>query len=263
MSRVTLESQGQVLTIRLNRPSRRNALDLQLARELVAALSLATDFRAVALMSTGEHFCVGGDLSGIRTAADPVAYITDLVGEFHRAVRLIRLGPPVVVGVRGWAAGAGMSTVLASDITVGSTSAVFRTAYTGIGLTPDGGLSWTLPRAVGERRARRMLLMNEAVQAEDALKLGMLDFVVDDHLLEEKTLQIACDLARGPRAAFMSVKALVDNAAYSALDDQLDQEQRLLANRIGSAEGSEGVQAFLAHRKPDFRRVEPPASASD
>jgi 2-(1,2-epoxy-1,2-dihydrophenyl)acetyl-CoA isomerase len=247
------ESDGAAV-LRIGRPEARNALNLELAAELADAVDRAASSAvgAIALLADGDHFCVGGDVRAMASADDVGRFVRELADQFHRAVRAITAGVPVVTGVRGWAAGAGFSLALATDIVIAGESASFQPAYPGIGATPDGGLTWTLPRAVGERRARSILLRNAVIPAPEALTLGIVDRVVADADVDSAVLEVAAGLARGPRAALAATKRLVAAGASASLPPHLDAEAASIGERIASPEGREGVAAFLERRSPVF-----------
>jgi 2-(1,2-epoxy-1,2-dihydrophenyl)acetyl-CoA isomerase len=252
--RVTTDRSNGVLVVRLARPENRNALDHEQAWALRDALEDTDGVGAVALLAVGENFCVGGDVRAMAAATDPRAFVRSLADEFHRSIRAIGNGPPVVVGVRGWAAGAGLSLVLAADVVVAGQSAIFRPAYPGIGVTPDGGLTWSLPRAVGDRKARGMLLQNETMTVSEAQNFGLVDQVVPDGDVESVVVGLARKLAVGPRDALRRTKQLVTRGATHTLDEQLEAESATIADCAVSPDGQEGLAAFVERRTPHFGR---------
>lgn len=250
---VTLDIAEGVAVVRLADGARRNPITLDLATALAETVEgLPDDVGAVALLAEGDHFCVGGDVRAMHAAADPGAAVRELADAFHRTVRLLPSAPPVVAGVRGWAAGAGMSLVLACDVVVLGESGALQPAYPGIGATPDGGMTWTLPRIVGERVARSLLLRNAAVRAQDALRLGIADEVVADADVDARAVELARTLAAGPREALRGAKRLVGEGAGRTLAEQLDYEAESISRCVAGAEGREGVAAFVERRTPSF-----------
>jgi len=244
---------GRVLVVRLNRPAARNALSLELALSLAGAFaSVPSSTGAIALLADGDHFCVGGDVRAMAAADEPAAFVHELADNFHGVIRAVATAVPVVCGVQGWAAGAGLSLALATDVVIAADDASFQPAYPAIGATPDGGLTWTLPRAIGERRARSLLLRNAVVSAADALTLGLIDRVVPRAELEPAVLAEAAELAGGARQALLGTKRLLSASASAQLTDQLDAEAISIAEHIGSPEGREGVAAFIGRRRPEF-----------
>lgn len=251
---VSVVRRDDVLVVRLSRPGARNAIDVELARGLGDALrgAASPDVGAVALLADGDHFCVGGDVRAMAAAADPSAFVQMLAEQFHTAVQAVGAAPPVVTGVCGWAAGAGFSLALATDIVIAGEGARFQSAYPGIGASPDGGLTWTLPRAVGHRRARSILLRNTVIPAAEALELGLVDRVVPDADVETAVLAEAATLAGAARGAQRATKALLASSPDARLVDHLHAEAESIAACIASPEGREGLGAFLGRRRPDF-----------
>jgi 2-(1,2-epoxy-1,2-dihydrophenyl)acetyl-CoA isomerase len=251
---VRAERVGRLLTITLDRPAQANALDMSTARQLRDAVRLIDDgVGCVLLASSGANFCVGGDVRAFAAAPEPGTFLGELAAVVHDAVLGLAGGPaPVVAAVNGWAAGAGMSLAACADITLAAESARFRSAYSAIGLTPDCGLTWTLPRLVGRARAADLMLTNRPVGAAEAAAIGLAArMVADDRLLAEAQA-LAAELASGPAAAFSRIKKLLDASDRSALADQLDAEAASIAACAGHPEGRAGIAAFTAGRKPAF-----------
>jgi 2-(1,2-epoxy-1,2-dihydrophenyl)acetyl-CoA isomerase len=252
--------QGRVLRCVLSTAARGASLDFDAAREVTAALrdigrgDVEPDVGAVLLVGEGPNFCTGGDVKAFATATDVRTTVRDLAGELHDLVRAFAEAPvPVVAAVHGWAAGAGMSLVLAADIAVAGTSTRLRPAYPAIGLTPDGGLTWTLPRAIGAIRARHILLTDRVLSADEALALGLVAAVVADDAVEAEARSLAEGLAEGPVGALGRMKRLLREGAVNDLDTQLDAEAAAIAESAAGDEGREGVAAFHARRAPRFR----------
>ena len=254
---VDLAVDGGVARLTLNRPDAGNALDPMLARALAdraAELEARDDVGAVLLGAAGQAFCVGGDLRFMREAGDAVdGAVRALATDFHRALEsLARLDAPVVVAVNGVAAGGGMSLAIAGDVVIAATSARFTMAYTAAGLSPDGGSTWTLPRLVGVRRATELMLLNERLDAQRALQLGLVNRVVADAELEATASDLAQSLAAGPTRAYGEVKRLLRASMTTTLADQLVEEATTIGRMAGSPDGREGIAAFLDKRPPDF-----------
>jgi 2-(1,2-epoxy-1,2-dihydrophenyl)acetyl-CoA isomerase len=255
---VTLEVSEGLARLALNRPNRGNAIDLALARELLEAVSSCdadSSVRCVLLTGSGEAYCVGGDLRALHEARDglPRALMT-LAGTLHAAIaRLARMGKPLVNVINGPAAGAGLSLALLGDYALASRSAHFTAAYGAVGLSPDGGMSWFLPRVVGLRRAQEMILFNRHVSADEALAMGMLNEVVEERAgLSERSSEIADRFLRGPTAALGKARRLLLDGAADSLESHLDRELRAIVSAGGTADAAEGVTAFMAHRRPHF-----------
>jgi 2-(1,2-epoxy-1,2-dihydrophenyl)acetyl-CoA isomerase len=257
MTTVLAQTDGGICTITLNRPEQGNAIDMALAEDLLTAARAAAGdpaVRCVVLTGAGRMFCVGGDVGGFSAAGDQASgFIRALADTLHRAVMVLHdMGKPMVALVNGPAAGAGLSLAAAADIVLASDKAHFTAAYTAIGLTPDGGMSWLLPRLVGLRVAQEMILTNRRVLAEDAAAMGLVTRVVGADALMEEGQRVAAQLASGPTAAFGAVRRLLDQAHDARLEDQLESEAAAISAAAGGAEGREGVAAFLARRPAQF-----------
>jgi 2-(1,2-epoxy-1,2-dihydrophenyl)acetyl-CoA isomerase len=255
-STVLLERRGTIAVITLNRPDNANVLDMQMGRDLLAAVEACQQdaaLRAVVLTGAGKHFCFGGDLRGmLAQGGAPDAYLRELTTHLHRAiVGLVRLEAPVIAAVNGTAAGAGVGLVAMADLAVCAQGTRFSLAYTGVALTPDGSTSFFLPQILGNKRALELMLTNRLLTAAEALDWGFVNQVVPDGEVLASALQLAERLASGPRQANASVKRLVALAG-GALEAHLAVESETIARQSVSAEGREGMQAFLEKRKPTF-----------
>ncbi|MEP6547642.1 MAG: enoyl-CoA hydratase/isomerase family protein [Gammaproteobacteria bacterium] len=251
-----LEIRDCIAFLTLTRPEAANTLNLQCGREfLAAALAIeAAPVRAVILTGAGKNFCFGGDLKGMMASGSDVrAYLSELTTNLHAGMALMaRLDAPVIAAVNGTAAGAGLGLVLAADLAVAARSAKFVSAYTAVGLTPDAACTFLLPRTVGYKRAMELFLTNRVLDAETALEWGLVNQVVEDDKLAETAAALAAKLASGPGGAFGAVKRLLADSE-PGLEAQLGRESRSIAYRGTSAEGREGIAAFLEKRAPTFR----------
>jgi 2-(1,2-epoxy-1,2-dihydrophenyl)acetyl-CoA isomerase len=247
-----------VAEIRLNRPAAGNTINMPLAQGLLqAAIRCDQDaaIRCVTLTGEGKLFCGGGDVAAMSAAGDQVpGLLSELAGVLHMAVaRLMRMPKPLLVLVNGPAAGAGLSLAIFGDVVLAARSAHFTAAYGGVGLTPDGGLSWLLPRLVGLRKAQEMILRNQRVSAAEAEAMGLITRAVDDAELAAEGRKAAAELAASATAALGAARGLLLEGAASGLETQLEREARSLSASARTPECREGVGAFLAKRKPDFR----------
>lgn len=253
---VAVAVDGGVATLTLARPDTGNAIDPVLARELREAaegLAARDDVRAVLLRAEGKLFCVGGDVGFFAGAPDRHAALHALAGDLHDGLRaLLALDVPVVAAVQGAAAGAGMSLACAADVVIAGPAASFTVAYTAVGLSPDGGQSWTLPRLVGARRAADMMLRNTRVKADEALRIGLVTEVVGADELDDRAAAVARELAAGPTGALAATRRLLRSSDATTLDEQLDAERESIATRGATAEAGEGIAAFLERRPADF-----------
>jgi 2-(1,2-epoxy-1,2-dihydrophenyl)acetyl-CoA isomerase len=253
---VQVETHGAVALVRLNRPEHSNTLNLQMAMDLLAAAmtcSRNAAVRAVVLTGAGAHFCFGGDLRGGPSRELSLEdHIRELTTYLHAAIsHFVRMDAPVIAAVNGTAAGAGVGLVAMADLALCARASKFNLAYTSVGLTPDGGTSFLLPRIVGLKRALELLLLNRALSAEEALSWGLVNEVVADELLLERAVDVAERLARGPASAFGATKRLIAHA-LGALESQMVLESETIAVQAASADAIEGIGAFLDKRKPRF-----------
>jgi len=254
---IQFETNDGLARVTLDRPDAANALNLDLVRELLEAATVCSEdgsIRAVLLSSTGKMFCAGGDLRSFADAGDQVAaHLTELADTLHAAIsKLARMNAPLVVAVNGAAAGAGMSLVCMSDLAIAAESASFTMAYTAAGLTPDGSSTYYLPRAIGTRRARELILTNRRLSSAEALDWGLVQSVVADDELVAEAEKIAVRLSQGPTLAFGAAKRLLIDGATAELESQMDAETRSIADMTRNADGREGIAAFLEKRRPEF-----------
>ncbi|MEU9865194.1 enoyl-CoA hydratase-related protein [Streptomyces sp. NPDC047971] len=253
---VTTSTRGPVRTIRLDRPARMNSLDLSTRRQLLTAVQTAADdpeVRAVVLTGTGRAFCVGQDLEEARTAPGPDAMANAVREHYSPLIRTLLTTPkPVIAAVNGVAAGAGMALALACDVRIAATSATFTTAFAGIGLSCDTGISWTLPRIAGRAVAIDLLLRPRLLGAAEALDLGLVHQVSADEDLHATVHRSAAALAAGPTVAFAAMKAAVTHASASTLDAALEYEARQIAHTGASDDYRLGLDAFLTKQRPSF-----------
>lgn len=254
-SKVTVED--GVLRIVVATEAGGASLDLQGIDEGAAALRSVvagtTEIGSVLLIGRGPNFCAGGNVRDFAGADDRGAFVGSVADSFHAFVReLSAVTVPVVAGVHGWAAGAGMSLVCLTDIAIGGPSTKLRPAYPSIGFTPDGGMSWTLPRIVGSGRAMDILLNDSIINGEDAVRLGILSRLVGDDIVDSEAERLARTLANGPTSAYQGIKRLLTASESTTLTEQLDAESASISAAASSPAGVEGVDAFIEKRRPDF-----------
>lgn len=251
---------GAIATLTLNRPEAGNAINGPLATGLLrAAIRCDADpaIRCVVLTGMGRLFCGGGDLGAFVEAGDKVPeLLSELAGTLHMAIsRLMRMNKPLLVLVNGPAAGAGLSLAIAGDIVLAARSSHFTAAYGSIGLSPDGGMSWQLPRLIGMRKAQEMIIANRRVLADEAESIGLVTRTVDDDALIDEGAVLAAQLAASATGAIGAARALLLESLGGSLEGQLERESRSIAACGGTPECREGVQAFLTKRKPDFQGI--------
>ncbi len=255
---IQFEVSDGLARLTLDRPKAANALDLDLVKELLEAATTCSEdpsIRAVLMTGSGKMFSAGGDLRSFADAGDQVAaHLTQLAETLHAAIaKLARMNAPLVVAVNGAAAGAGLSLVCMSDLAIAAESASFTMAYTAAGLTPDGSSTYYLPRAVGERRARELILTNRRLSSGEAMEWGLVQAVVPDDELMAEAEKLATRLSRGPTLAFGAAKRLLIDGANSELEPQMDAETKAIASMTENADGREGIAAFLEKRRPEFK----------
>ncbi|MFO7544767.1 MAG: enoyl-CoA hydratase-related protein [Trueperaceae bacterium] len=251
---IDIHQDGPALRITLDRPEVLNALSLALLGELREALEgPATDdsVRAVLITGAGRGFCAGADLADTRVDGD-IGGI--LERSYHPVVRAIAALPkPVVAGVNGVAAGAGMSLALACDVRLLSSAASFALGFTGIGLVMDAGSSYYLPRLVGPGRALEMAFSNRRVKAEEALAIGLGERILDAEGFEGAVWHEVRAMAEGPTRAFALAKREVRASLDHDLEQQLALEARCQAEAARSQDVREGIAAFREKRQPRFQ----------
>ncbi len=252
-----LKIRDSVAFLTFTRPDAANTMNLQFGREFLAAafaIEAAPSVRAVVLTGAGKNFCFGGDLKGmVASGGDVRAFLSELTTNLHAGMALLaRLDAPVIAAVNGTAAGAGLGLVLSADLAVAARSAKFVSAYTAVGLTPDAACTFLLPRAVGYKRAMELFLTNRVLDAQQALDWGIVNQVVEDEELADTAAALAQRLAAGPKGAYGAVKRLMAESE-PGLEAQLGRESRSIAARGTTAEGREGIAAFLEKRAPIFR----------
>jgi 2-(1,2-epoxy-1,2-dihydrophenyl)acetyl-CoA isomerase len=255
---ILFETTDAVARIVLNRPEVGNAIDLAMARALHdAAIRCQADpaIRCVVLTGAGRLFCAGGDVTAMRSqGGQPDALLSTMAGTLHMAMaRFARMDKPLLVLVNGPAAGAGFSLALSGDVVLSARSAHFTAAYGAIGLTPDGGMSWLLPRLVGLRKAQEIILTNRRVAADEAAAIGLVTRTIDDDALAAQGAAMAAQLANAAVRAVGSARALLRDSFETPLETQMEREVDAISRAGLSPEHAEGLAAFLERRAPRFR----------
>lgn len=260
LENVSYELDDNVAVITLNRPDALNALSLGLTRDLNAAISKAIEdnCRAVVLTGAGRAFCAGGDLREMQVLAQKEgrieAFLEAPLGALHDLVRLIRETPiPFIAAVNGICAGAGTNIALACDIVIASDNASFNEAFVKIGLSPDCGGTFFLPRAIGEKLAAELFMTGETVTAERAAQFGMINRVVSAEELLTDALVMAEKLAAAPTGSIGRIKKMLNASFSNSLKEQLDLEHQCQIESGRSEDFKEGVTAFFEKRPPQFK----------
>lgn len=253
---IKTETLGGVLKITLNRPDKFNSLNAEMMKQLQAALDTAASdktIRAVYLTGEGKAFCAGQDLSDLNMGATDS--IENVVRKQYNPIvlKLRALEKPVVCAVNGVAAGAGASLALACDIVIAATSVAFVQAFSKIGLVPDCGGTYFLPRLVGFGRATALMMLGEKISATDAEKMGMIYKVVEDDMLHDTAMATAKTLADMPTIGLGLTKRLLNSSMNNSLDQQLESEAVTQAQAALTNDFKEGVAAFIGKRKAVFK----------
>jgi 2-(1,2-epoxy-1,2-dihydrophenyl)acetyl-CoA isomerase len=253
MAEVETTRDGTVLTITLSRPDKLNAFEAATHKAFAAALKEAADaeVRAVVLTGAGRGFCVGQDLGELRDGDRDIAAL--LRERWNRHVLALRgLEKPVLAAVNGAAAGAGLSLACACDVRVAADSAAFVPAFVNVGLVPDTGGSWLVPRLLGYARAFEWMCSGRKIGADEALAWGLVSEVVAGDGVLTRTQERAAELAALPTRAIAMTKRLFERAAGSSLGEQLELEAQLQVAATRTEDFAEGVAAFLEKREPRF-----------
>jgi 2-(1,2-epoxy-1,2-dihydrophenyl)acetyl-CoA isomerase len=253
METLQIERDGGVVTITLDRPKVKNAMNAQLWEELLdtlATVAVTPTDRAVVITGAGGDFCSGADVSGMGSGGTHglanMRHISDV------AMALYRLPQPAIAKVRGIAAGAGMNLALLCDIVIAGETARFSEIFARRGLTIDFGGSWALPRRVGLHRAKELTLLADIIDATEADRIGLVNRVVSDDTLDKYVTEMATRLAAGPPIALAQAKRLLNNAIGSTLEQALDEEGAAQTINFSTKDTAEAVKAFLDKRTPTF-----------
>lgn len=256
MEHIIFEMDHQTAVLTLNRPAVFNAFNRQMALELQQALDIcASDaaIRAVLLTGSGKAFCAGQDLQEIKDPSTAPGFST-ILGEHYNPIisRIAALPKPVLAAVNGVAAGAGANIALACDITVAAASASFIQAFSKIGLVPDSGGTFFLPRIIGLQKAAGIMMLGEKIPADEAEKMGMIYKVYQDEDFKDSARALAQSLSQMPTKALALTKRLLQASITNSLASQLAAEDKCQAEAGGSRDYKEGLAAFLEKRPPVF-----------
>ena len=253
---ITVDIADNIATITLNRPERMNACSLEMAGEINDAISSLKGARALIITGTGRGFCSGADLSsrGERSISGGEGSYIALTRHYNPLMMtLARLNLPIITAVNGAAAGVGCSIGLAGDFVIAGRSGYFLQAFVNIGLVPDGGASWMLPRMVGKARATEMMMLGEKISGEKAAEWGMIYKCVEDDQLMAEARALATRLASGPTVAYAVMRKNILVAMENSYSEQLLAEAEGQRIAGGTADAVEGGTAFLQKRKPAFQ----------
>ena len=260
--RVKVDVHGKVGVLTLNHPEVMNAVSPEMLKGLMGAMSYIeradTGLRALVMTGQGRGFCAGANLSGGPASSDFGPQERDagaaLETVYHPFLRRLRnLKMPFITAVNGPAAGVGMSFALMGDMILAGKSAYFLQAFRRIGLVPDGGSTWLLPRLVGLARAKELSLMGDKLSADKALEWGLINRVYDDGALVGEAMKLADELAHGPTVALGLIRKLYWDSPLNTYEEQLDAERQAQKEAGRAEDFAEGVSAFLQKRKAEFK----------
>lgn len=254
---IKLTVSDNIAELALNKPNAYNAFDLEMMTEMAASLiRLSSDdtVKGIVITGTGKAFCAGGDLAWVSKYSDnyQTSFHT-LAAQFHAAVLEIRrMRKPVIAAINGAAAGGGFSLALACDFRVIEKSAVLKQGYTSSGLCIDGGGTFTLPRLIGMAKALEVAAFDRAISAEKALEWGLVTQIADDGCSVESAKELLQKIAEKSSNAYAVVKNLINDSFQHSFERVLEKERDGLGRCGKHPHGTEGIQAFLEKRKPDF-----------
>jgi 2-(1,2-epoxy-1,2-dihydrophenyl)acetyl-CoA isomerase len=256
---IQLEMKGSVALLTLNRPEALNALTVTMGREIKVAIGrlAAEGARAVILAGAGRAFCAGGDLREMKSMAENEGRIEAFFDEplrlLNECILLIRQTPvPFIAAVQGAASGGGCNLALSCDVVIAAKSAKFNQAFIKVGLSPDCGGTFILPRLIGWRRATELMMTGDLIGAEEAAAIGMINHVVSDEELQQHSFAFAERLAQAPTAAIGRIKQLLEQGANSDLESQLECERLAQIESGKTKDFREGVSAFIEKRMARF-----------
>jgi 2-(1,2-epoxy-1,2-dihydrophenyl)acetyl-CoA isomerase len=255
MSSILFEIKDNIAFITLNRPDKYNAFNREMALSLQQSLDECkkTEVRCVYITGAGKAFSSGQDLEEVADPEGPK--VTTILGEHYNPIvrRIRKLQKPVLAAVNGVAAGAGANIALACDIVVASASASFIQAFSKIGLIPDSGGTYILPRLIGLQKASALMMLGDKVNAGEAERLGMLYKVFADENFKEESIKLATTLSQMPTKGLAYTKQALSQSLINNYEDQLHDEELLQEKAGATYDYKEGVQAFLEKRKPNFK----------
>ena len=253
---IKLDIANQIATITLNRPDRLNACSLDMADDIADALDRLGDARVLVIRGEGRAFCSGADLQarGDRPVTGGQGSYIALTQKYNPMImKLARLEMPIITAVQGPAAGVGCSIALVGDFVLASKSGYFLQAFVNIGLVPDGGSTWILPRLIGKARATRMMMLGEKIMGQQAEDWGLIYKCTEDDALGDEVAALAARLAAGPTLSYATMRKNILTSLEHGLADTLLAEAEGQRIAGSSADAAEGGMAFLQKRKPSFQ----------
>ena len=253
---ILFSQQGSIGTMTFNRPEVYNAMNVELIlamRDVTAEIAASKTLRVLILKGAGKAFLAGGDVGLFYKQRDGMQGIKPMGDALHAGIKNIRNMPfPVIAQIQGACAGAGLSVAMAADFAIAAEGAQFNTAYTKIGLSPDGGSTFFLPRYVGMKRALELTMLADMFDASAAASMGIINRAVPAEALEQEVNALAERLSNGATQAFARAKKLINQSFVTPIDKQLDDEMAYFAECALTNDFREGVTAFVEKRKPRF-----------
>ncbi len=251
-----IKPRGPALWIILNRPETKNAFNLELGKELLEAVGSGIkdkNHSVLILSGAGDTFSAGGDIKLMGEMKQPKGFFLEISRLVHSTVKEIRnTEKPVLACIPGYVGGIAFGAILGCDLRIASTTAQFNAATIRIGLVANGGATYYLPRLLGLGKASEILFLGDIVSAEEALRIGLVNKIVEPALLESETQKIAERLAASPRKAMGRLKKILNAGLTSSLATQLERERQAIAWSSTTSDFQEGISAFLEKRKPNF-----------
>jgi 2-(1,2-epoxy-1,2-dihydrophenyl)acetyl-CoA isomerase len=257
MSTILTTKQGPIATISFHRPEAMNSLNEIMAQELHSIITEFTndpDLRVIILRGTGKLFMAGGDVAFFhRHLSDIEQKVHAVISQVHQVVQMIQQSDKIIIAaVHGSVAGIGVSFMLAADLVIAADDTKFTLAYSKIGATPDGGVTFTLPRIVGTKKAMELALLSDVFDAKMAKTYGLINWVVKSEELEQETINIATHIASGPAFTYANIKHLINNTWERDLAGQLKAEEKSFIAVAKTEDFRRGVTAFVMKSKVEF-----------
>ncbi len=256
---VLFEKKEGVAILTMNRPERYNAMGFEMAEKMERRIEECftdSEIKVLVITGSGKAFSSGGDMKAVKEdfSGDRKGFFRDLTKRLHRIITDIRLLPkPVIASINGPAGGAGFSLAMACDLRIASESARFKQAYTSMGLCPDGGWTVFVPAAIGSSKAMELLLTDPFIDAKQAHSLGIINFVVPDDQLRDKTWELAKKISKGPLFAFAKVKELINLRLFDLMEKQLERERQAIMECCATEDFNEALNAFFEKREAKFK----------
>lgn len=258
MKTLELEINNNIAYLKFNRPKYLNSYNWEMSEELPDCLEKIAednDIRLLVISGNGNAFMAGGDVNFLKNAIDPnnEEYTLSAISHLNRSIEIIKnMNKIVISAVHGAVAGAGLSIMLATDLVVCDSDTKFNLAYIKLGLSPDGGISYLLPRVIGSRKAAELFLLSDIIAANDASKLNLVNFVFDSNEYQQKLQKLIKKISKGPKFALDRTKMLLNNTWNNNLNQQQSQEAEYFIACCKTEDFKLGIDAFLNKEQPEF-----------